>query len=178
MKLLNVEATYDIGESFYEGLDLPKIGSQPDLIKESESMKAIAKEMLDKEIATKNEDGSTGIVFPDEAKIPSCVLTKKDGTGLYLTSDLACIKYRIRNWKPARIIYFVDIRQQLHLKQVFWTAKAAWSKELENTDLHHAANGFIKLPDGAMSTRKGNVIFLEALIQEAFERTKKILEEK
>ncbi len=177
MKLLNVEATYDIGESFYEGLDLPKIGNQPDLNKETESMKAVAKEMLEKWIASKNEDGSTGVFFPEETKIPSCVLTKKDGTGLYLTSDLACIKYRIRNWKPARIIYCVDIRQQLHLKQAFWIAKKAWP-ELADTDLYHAANGFIKLPDGAMSTREGNVIFLEKLIDEAFDRTKKILEEK
>jgi arginyl-tRNA synthetase len=48
MKLLNVEADYDIGESFYEGLDLPKIGNQPDLIKESESMKVIGKEMIER----------------------------------------------------------------------------------------------------------------------------------
>lgn len=48
MKLLNVEADYDIGESFYEGLALPKIGNQPDLIKESESMKVIGKEMVER----------------------------------------------------------------------------------------------------------------------------------
>jgi arginyl-tRNA synthetase len=42
-----------------------------------------------------------------------------------LASDLAAIKYRIENWNPEKIIYFVDVRQQLHLKQVFETAKLA-----------------------------------------------------
>lgn len=69
--------------------------------------------------------------FPEESKIPSCALVKRDGTGLYLTSELACIKYRARNWKPSRIIYCVDIRQQLHLRQAFWIAKNAWKEALE-----------------------------------------------
>ena len=82
-------------------------------------------------MAIQNEDGSVGVVFPEETKMPSCVLQKKDGTGLYLTSDLAAIKYRLTNgWNPSKIIYSVDVRQQLHLKQAFWIAKQAWGKEL------------------------------------------------
>jgi arginyl-tRNA synthetase len=52
---------------------------------------------------------------------------------------LAAIKYRLDNWKPAKIIYFVDVRQQLHLKQAFYIAREVWS-ELKKTELIHAYN--------------------------------------
>jgi arginyl-tRNA synthetase len=180
LDLLNVHATYNIGESFYEGLGLPRPNNEdyPDL---EYTMKGIVAELIEKWVATQNEDGSVGVVFPEETKMPSCILQKKDGTGLYLTSDLAAIKYRLTNWwNPSKLIYSVDVRQQLHLKQAFWIAKQAWGKELwANTiEFYHAFNGFIKLKEWAMSTRHGTVIFLEKLIEEGFEKTKSILEEK
>jgi len=142
-------------------------------------MKDIVRELIEKKVATQNEDGSVGVVFPEETKIPSCILQKKDGTGLYLTSDLAAIKYRLTNgWNPSKIIYSVDSRQQLHLRQAFAIARMAWPELLGNTELFHAFNGFIKLKEGAMSTRKGTVIFLSDLITEGFSRTKAIIEEK
>jgi arginyl-tRNA synthetase len=79
---------------------------------------------------------------------------------------------------PEKIIYSVDVRQQLHLRQAFTIAKAAWPELIGWVELFHAYNGFIKLKEGAMSTRHGTVIFLEALIEEGFERTKALLEEK
>lgn len=176
LELINVKPQYNIGESFYEGLNLPRPNNEdyPDL---EWNMKDIVRELIEKKIATQNEDGSVGVIFPEETKIPSCVLQKKDGTGLYLTSDLAAIKYRLHNWHPSKIVYSVDVRQQLHLRQCFWIAKQAWP-ELANTELFHAFNGFIKLKEGAMSTRKWTVIFLSDLISEGFSRTKQILEEK
>lgn len=180
LDLLNVHARYNIGESFYEWLSLPRPNDEdyPNL---EFTMKDIVRELIEKWVATQNEDGSVGVVFPEETKMPSCVLQKKDGTGLYLTSDLAAIKYRLTNgWNPSKLIYSVDVRQQLHLKQAFWIAKQAWGKELwaDNVEFFHAFNGFIKLKEGAMSTRHGTVIFLEKLIEEGFEKTKSILEEK
>ncbi|MBX9808773.1 arginine--tRNA ligase [Candidatus Gracilibacteria bacterium] len=178
LSLLNVFATYNIGESFYEGLSLPRPNNEdyPDL---KWSMKDIVAELISKGVATQNEDGSVGVVFPEESKIPSCILQKKDGTGLYLTSDLAAIKYRLNNgWNPSKIIYSVDVRQQLHLKQTFTIAKMAWPEQLANVELFHAFNGFIKLKEGAMSTRHGTVIFLEDLITEGKERTANVLAEK
>lgn len=169
---LGVQPTFDIGESFYEGLGLPKMGNYPDL---TYNMKDIVKELVEKWIATQNEDGSVGVVFPDE-KIPSCILQKRDGTHGYLASDLSAIKYRMQNWSPEKIIYFVDVRQKLHLEQAFEIAKLAWW--LENTQLFHAYNGFISLKDGAMSSRKGNIIKLGALLDEAESRAEKIILEK
>lgn len=67
------------------------------------------------------------MIFPDESKLPSTILKKRDGTNLYLTSDLAAIKYRLTNgWNPKALVYCVDVRQSLHLKQAFWIAKKAW----------------------------------------------------
>ena len=176
LALLNIHADYNIGESFYEWIDLPRPNHEnyPDL---TDSMRDIVEELLEKKIATKNDDGSVWVIFPEDTKMPSCILQKKDGTGLYLTSDLAAIKYRLMNWKPEKMIYSVDIRQQLHLKQAFWIAKHTW-KECENTEFFHAYNGFIKLKEWAMSTRHGTVIFLEDLIREGFTRTETILKEK
>ncbi|MCH8518305.1 arginine--tRNA ligase [Candidatus Gracilibacteria bacterium] len=165
---------YNIGESFYEGLNLPKLEDYPDL---KYNMKDIVIELIEKGIASKNEDNSVGVVFPEESKLSSCILQKRDGTHGYLASDLACIKYRAINWNPSRILYFVDVRQQLHFKQAFEIAKkAGWVND--ETLLHHAFNGFISLKDGAMSTRKGRIIKLGVLFDEALERAKSIIREK
>lgn len=176
LELMHIHQDFDIGESFYEGIDLPKIGNQPPL---KYDMNSIVAELLEKKVATKNEDGSVGVIFPEETKMPSTIVSKKDGTNLYLTSDLATIKYRLTNgWNPTKILYFVDVRQSLHLKQVFWTAKKTWPEMTENLEFYHAANGAIVLPEGAMSTRKGNIIRLDSLVEGGFDRVKKLLEEK
>ena len=174
LQMMHIHQDYDIGESFYEGLPLPKLWDQPELVYD---MNRIVEELIEKWIATQNEDGSVGVVFPEETKIPSTILRKKDGTNLYLTSDLCAIKYRITNgWNPIKILYFVDVRQQLHLKQAFWIARQAW--DMESIELSHTYNGAIVLPEWAMSTRKWNIIRLDALVDEGFVRVKKILEDK
>lgn len=170
---LHVHSDYNIGESFYEGLGLPKIENNPDL---TFTMKDIVKELIEKKIATQNDDGSVWVIFADETKLSSCILQKRDGTHGYLASDLACIKYRSSNWNPDKIIYFVDVRQELHFKQAFQIAKSAgW---VEKTELFHAFNGFISWKEGPFSTRKGNIIKLDRLLDEAEERAKKIILEK
>lgn len=184
---LNIKCDYDIWESFYEGLKLPKMQDYPDLIW---NMKDIVRELIEKKIATKNEDGSVWVEFKDEDNIPSCILQKRDWTHWYLASDLAAIKYRIHNWKPEKIVYFVDVRQSLHLKQAFTIAKNAWwltsplpSPTGEGArgwgcELFHAYNWFISLKDWAMSTRTWRIIRLDKLLDEWEARAEKIILEK
>ncbi|NUJ97544.1 arginine--tRNA ligase [Candidatus Gracilibacteria bacterium] len=201
---LHVKADYNIGESFYEGIGIPKLGNYPDI---QFTMKDIVKELIQKGIATQNDDGSVGIIFPEETKLPSCILQKRDGTHGYFASDLATIKYRTENSKKKRqgagekswenlkkIICCADVRQELHLKQVSYTtkkagwlensvipAKAGIDKNYENQkeiEFFHAANGFISLKDGAMSTRTGKIIPLKDLLDEAEVRAEKIILEK
>ena len=113
------------------------------------------------------------------------MLAKKDGTHGYLASDLACVKYRLTNgWNPDYIYICTDVRQELHFRQVFaitkkWLEIGTWGKEVKKIpEFTHVKNGYIRLKDGAMSSRKGNIVRLEDLLDEAFVRTKKILEEK
>ena len=174
---LGIEPTYNIGESFYEGIWLPKLWGYPDL---RDDMHSIVKELVKNWIATQNDDGSVGVVFPEELKIPSCMLQKRDGTHGYLASDLATIKYRMQNWAPEKIVYSVDVRQQLHLRQVFTIADMAgwlelWREWKAKTELFHAYNGFIALKDGAMSTRKWRIIKLGDLLDEAEKRAQDIV---
>lgn len=170
---LNVKADYNIWESFYEWLSLPKMEDFPDL---KDNMYSIVRELIEKWIATRNDDNSVWVVFDDSLKIPSCILQKKDWTHWYLASDLAAIKYRIQNWNPDKIVYFVDSRQQLHLKQAFTIAKLAWW--INDTELFHAFNWFISLKDWAMSTRKWRIIKLDDLLNESETRAEKIILEK
>jgi len=145
LELMHIHQDYDIGESFYEGINLPKIGDQPPL---QYNMDSIVEELITKNIAIKNTDGSVGVIFPEDTKMPSTILRKKDGTNLYLTSDLAAIKYRLTNgWNPTKILYFVDARQSLHLRQAFWIAKKAWPELAENVEFFHAFNGAMTLPE-------------------------------
>ena len=171
---LQVFPDYNIGESFYEWLWLAKMEDYPDL---KFPMHSIVEELVSLWIATQNEDWSVWVIFPEESKLPSCILQKRDGTHGYLASDLASIKYRMDNWNPKKIIYFVDVRQKLHFEQVFFISKmASWVNE--NTEMTHAYNGFIALKDWAMSTRKGKIIKLEALLWEGENRAAKIISQK
>jgi arginyl-tRNA synthetase len=179
---VHVHCDVAIGESFFSGLPLPKLGTHPDL---QYPMSSIVQELIDLGIASKNEDGSIGVVFPDENKIPSCVLAKRDSTFGYLASDLACMKYRHTNgWSPSKILICTDARQELHFRQLFWVtrkwiAESAWGRALTSTtEFIHAKNGFLKLKDGAMSTRKGNIVRLSELLDEAVARIQRVIASK
>lgn len=89
-------------------------------------MNDVITELLEKKIAVKNEDGSVAVTFAEEKKIPSVVIQKKDGTNLYLTADICAIKYRLTNgWNPTKIVYSIDLRQQMHMKQCFEICRMA-----------------------------------------------------
>jgi arginyl-tRNA synthetase len=171
-----------IGEAFYEGIGLPTLGNYPEL---RTSMSEVVAELIQLGIATENEDGSVGVIFDESTKIPSCMLAKRDGTHGYLASDLACVKYRITNgWNPEHIVYCMDVRQELHVRQIFevarlWIERSEWGKSIAIVpQCFLAKNGFLKLKDGAMSTRKGNIIRLGALMDEGISRVDALLKEK
>lgn len=175
---LMVKPDFNIWESFYEWIGLPKIEDYPDL---DQNMHEIVNELINIWIATKNEDYSVWVEFPEETGIPSCILQKRNGTHGYLASDLACIKYRMLHWSPEKIIYSVDVRQKLHFEQAFnialraWWLKRAWKND---TQMIHAYNGFISGKDWAFSTRKWNIIRLGDLLDEAEQRAKNLILEK
>jgi len=146
-----------LGESMYEQ------GSQE-----------VLKEGKEKGIFVEGEKGAYIVKFENE-EFPPYVVQKGDGTTLYSTRDIASIKDRLERFHPVKIVYVVDVAQSLHFKQLFATAKKFGLTEAE---LVHVVFGRMSLPEGRMSTRKGTVILLDELINEATERAAKVVSEK
>lgn len=112
------------------------------------------------------------IVRLEEEGLPVCIVRKSDGAFNYATTDIATVRDRVVSFAPSRIIYVTDERQQLHFQQFF----AVCRKLGVTTDLAHVWFGLMRLPEGTFSTRQGNVIKLEALLDEAERRARVIID--
>lgn len=122
----------------------------------------------------KESDGALIIPF-DNIETP-LILQKQDGSTIYGTRDLAALKFRLDTYRPEKILYVVGSEQILHLEQVF---AAAHLLGFDNsTHLEHIKFGYIRLPEGKMSTRSGRVVFLTDVIEEAKTRAKEAIAQK
>ncbi|WP_300328040.1 arginine--tRNA ligase [Fusobacterium sp.] len=136
-------------------------------------MPNVVNELMEKGIA-KEDQGAKVVFFDEKDNIHPCIVQKKDGAFLYSTSDIATIKYRKENYDVNKIIYLTDERQQDHFKQFFKiTEMLGW--DIEKI---HIWFGIMRFADGVFSTRKGNVIRLEQLLDEGKKRALEIIEEK
>ncbi|KAL6122298.1 Arginyl-tRNA synthetase [Nucleospora cyclopteri] len=134
-KLLNVEFDSYSGESFY-----------------NESAKEFLKTT---NLAKADEDGSK---YVDCGKLGNALISKSDGTTLYLTRDICAVIYRMQTYNPSKIIYVVSSEQELHFKQLFCIAeKLGYDKKI----FKHVNFGLVK----GMSTREGKVHFIEDVIE-------------
>jgi len=131
-----------------------------------------------------DSDGAVIIKWPEDAADKALadkvlVIQKQDGAFLYGTTDLATLEYRMDRWSPDRVVYVTDMRQQLHFRQVF-TSWREWraARQAPVPTLVHTWFGLLKLPEGNMSTRKGNVIRLVDLLDEATRRARVVVDEK
>ncbi len=113
----------------------------------------------------------------DTKEIPPCILIKSDGATLYATTDLATLVQREEDFRPDKVFYLTDKRQNLHFEQVFRTARKAGLVRAE-TELEHVGFGTMNGKDGKpFKTREGGVMRLEHLIAEINEYvTQKITE--
>ncbi len=151
-------------------------------IGESDYLQDLAKnieELLDGKVAQESE-GAIVVSFEEEGWGP-LLFRKSDGSTLYATRDLAAIEFRIKNFNPQKIVYAVGSDQELYFKQLFKVANDFFPKgdePLKVPELVHAKFGMVRLPEGKMSTRKGRVIRLEKLLDEAHEKMVKILKDK
>ncbi len=91
-----------------------------------------------------------------------CMLLKSDGTGLYATKDLLLAKHKFEDVQIEKSIYVVDMRQALHFKQVFRVLEILGFEQAKNC--FHLQYNYVELPDGAMSSRKGNIVPLTELV--------------
>lgn len=136
-------------------------------------MPEVIEELVDRKIAV-DDEGAKVVFFDEKDNLFPCIVQKKDGAFLYATSDIATIKFRKNNYDLNKIIYVTDERQQDHFKQFFKiTDMLGW-----NVEKHHIWFGIMRFADGIFSTRKGNVIKLEELLDEAHNRAYQIVNEK
>ena len=100
----------------------------------------------------------------DKKEMPPCILVKSDGSSIYATTDLATMVQRMEDWKPNKMLYVTDKRQNLHFEQVFRAARKAGIVTPE-TQLEHVGFGTMNGADGKpFKTRDGGVLRLEQLI--------------
>lgn len=146
--LLGIEFDFWLGESYYE----PLLAS---------TVAAIEAQGL-----TTVSDGAV-VVDLTEAGMPPCLLRKTDGATLYATRDIAAALYRDKKHHPELMLYVVGQEQTLHFRQVKQVLLKMGAPA--GNKLVHVPFGLFKFPEGKMSTRRGNVIFLEDVLTRAIE---------
>ncbi len=129
---------------------------------------AMVEDMKARGIAVKSE-GAWVIPVAEEGdkkELPPCILIKSDGSAIYATTDLATMVQRMQDWKPDKMLYVTDKRQNLHFEQVFRAARKAGIVTAD-TQLEHIGHGTMNGADGKpFKTRDGGVLRLEQLISD------------
>ena len=166
LTLKDVQKIYDLldirfdsyaGESFY-----------------TDKMQPVVDELKEKGLLVESQGAQ--VVKLDEYGMPPCMILKSDGTSLYATRDMAAAIYRKKTYDFYKCLYVVAYQQNLHFRQFFKVLELRgkeWAK-----DLVHVAYGMVSLEEGTMSTRKGNVVFLEDVISRCIEKAYEIISEK
>ncbi len=134
-------------------------------------------EMLDEKGLLKDSKGAKIIDFNDD-KLKEVLIVKSNGSTLYITRDIAAALYRMKKYDYDKSLYVVASEQILHFQQLKGILRLMGIDKKYVDGLIHVPYGMIRLESGKMSTREGNVIKVRNLLEEAVNRTKKILDEK
>lgn len=140
----------------------------------SDKMPAVLDELKAKNLLKESQGAQ--IVDLEEYGLTPALITKSDGSSLYITRDLAAAMYRKKTYDFAKCIYVVASQQNLHFQQWFKVLELMgydWYK-----DCVHIPFGLVSMEEGTMSTRNGRVIFLEDVLNKAAHKTKEIMLEK
>lgn len=140
----------------------------------TDKMQPVIDELKSKNLLKESEGAQ--IVDLEAYSMPPCLILRSDGASLYATRDLAAAIYRKNTYNFDKCLYVVAYQQNLHFKQVFKVLELMgkeWAK-----DLVHVAYGMVSLEDGAMSTRKGKVVWLEDVINKCVEKAYAVVTEK
>lgn len=140
----------------------------------SDKMDAVIQEIDHKGLLV--DSNGAKVVMLDDYNMPPCMIKKSDGATIYATRDLAAAIYRKKTYDFHKCIYVVGTPQALHFKQIFTTLKLMGHKWAD--DCKHVGFGLVKLANKKLSTRNGDVVFLEDLLNQSVEETLKIINEK
>lgn len=152
--LLNVKFDSVKGESFY-------IDKMPEVV-----------DILEKNNKITISNGAKIVDLEDDGINTPCIIIKSDGTSIYATRDLAAILYRARTYDYYKSLYVTSYEQDLAFKQVFAVAKYLDLDEKYVKGLEHVSFGMFRSKEGKFSTRKGNFVKLEDILNEAIEKAK------
>ncbi len=156
-KLLGVHFDSFSGESFY-----------------NDKMDEVIEEIDKKGLLV--ESNGAKVVSLEEYNMPPCIIKKSDGATIYATRDLAAAEYRNKTYDFYKNIYVVGSDQILHFKQIFKTLELMGHDYAQKCK--HVSFGLVRFSDRKLSTRKGDVIFLEDLLKESIDKTSEIINEK
>ena len=155
--LLGVTFDSYAGESFY-----------------NDKMDRVIDELKEQNLLTVSQGAS--VVDLSEDDMPPCIILRSDGATLYATRDLAAALYRQDTYHFDKCLYVVAYQQDLHFRQIFKVLEKMgkpWAK-----DCVHVAFGMISYEGQALATRKGHVVYLEDLLQQAQQKALDIINEK
>ncbi|WP_417897099.1 arginine--tRNA ligase [Bacillus haimaensis] len=147
--LLGIEFDSFNGEAFY-----------------NDKMETIINRLKELKLLTLS-DGAEVVELDESLALPPCLIRKSDGATLYATRDLAAAFYRKKKYNFAKALYVVGQEQTVHFQQVKSVVQKMGESWAE--DMHHIPFGLLLKDGKKMSTRKGKVILLEKVIQEAIE---------
>ena len=139
----------------------------------NDTMPGIVAKLQEMGLAVESEGAL--VVNLEEEKLGVAIVRKSDGGYNYTTSDLACVKTRVEEYSPERIVYVTDARQQLHFRQWF---SIAGKMGYAGVKLVHVPFGLMSYQGKAISTREGNLIKLDELLAEAKRRAFDIVKDR
>ena len=140
----------------------------------NDKMQPVIDELTEKNLLVESEGAK--VVNLDEYNMAPCLILKKDGATLYATRDLAAAFYRKQTYNFDKCLYVVAYQQNLHFKQVFKVVELMgydWANKLV-----HVPFGMVSLEGSTLSTREGNVVFLEDVLNTSVEKVKAVMKEK
>ena len=157
--ILNVKFDSYKGEAFY-----------------ADKMDEVIKKLDEKGVLSES-DGAKIVDLTDVGIKTPCIVQKANGSSIYATRDLAAIMYRAKTYDFDKCLYVVAYEQNLHFKQIFAVARYLVDEKYVK-GLEHVSYGMVALPTGKMSTRLGNVVKIEDLINGTIEKAEEIIAEK
>ena len=149
-----------------------------------DSGKVIVQELIERGLAIdeRNQDGPVVVKLDellglDKETYRVLVVLRSDGTSLYATKEIPLAINKFKEWNIDRSIYVIDVRQSLHLKQVFKLLELMGFEQAKNCV--HLSYEIVNLPGNVtMSSREGTVVFFDDLLQEALTRAAAIVNSK
>ncbi len=132
--------------------------------------KKYVNKLLESKHAFKTEDGAV-VIDLEMHGLPSTIILRSDGTGLYLTRDIAATLYKFEKYKPQLNVFVVAEDQRLHFQQQFKILELLGYEEFAKNCVH-VSYGYVTLPEGKLSSRAGRVVLIDDVLDEAVKRVK------